>query len=216
MRYLALISILFLMGCPSGPMEEVVESNNTSDAFKEEDDLSGINPDEVVVDKVEIQEIEADLDNTEWVNKQDLEFKEDGMVYQKGVDILFSGGIKSLYGNGELQERYLVLNGIKHGPYEKYFENGNLNRKCAYKEGKLHGKFKKWYDSGKHASEGQYLDGQEVGIFTWWYENGFRSQQGGFNLAKEHGVWMYYSEVGRVLEKIVFFAGEELEIEDGY
>ena len=216
MRYLALISILFLMGCPSGPMEEVVESNNTSDAFKEEDDLSGINPDEVVVDEVEIQEIEADLDNTEWVNKQNLEFKEDGMVYQKGVDILFSGGIKSLYGNGELQERYLVLNGIKHGPYEKYFENGNLNRKCAYKEGKLHGKFKKWYDSGKHASEGQYLDGQEVGIFTWWYENGFRSQQGGFNLAKEHGVWMYYSEVGRVLEKIVFFGGEELEIEDGY
>ena len=216
MRYLALISILFLMGCPSGPMEEVVESNNTSDAFKEEDDLSRINPDEVVVDEVEIQEIEADLDNTEWVNKQDLEFKEDGMVYQKGVDILFSGGIKSLYGNGELQERYLVLNGIKHGPYEKYFENGNLNRKCAYKEGKLHGKFKKWYDSGKHASEGQYLDGQEVGIFTWWYENGFRSQQGGFNLAKEHGVWMYYSEVGRVLEKIVFFGGEELEIEDGY
>ena len=216
MRYLALISILFLMGCPSGPMEEVVESNNTSDAFKEEDDLSGINPDEVVVDEVEIQEIEADLDNTEWVNKQDLEFKEDGMVYQKGVDILFSGGIKSFYVNGELQERYLVQNGIKHGPYEKYFENGNLNRKCAYKEGKLHGKFKKWYDSGKHASEGQYLEGQEVGIFTWWYENGFRSQQGGFNLAKEHGVWMYYSEVGRVLEKIVFFGGEELEIEDGY
>lgn len=216
MRYLALISFLFLMGCPSAPMEEVVEFNDTSDAIKDEDDLSGINPDEVEVDEVEIQEIEADLDNTEWVNKQDLELKEDGMVYQKGVDTLFSGGIKSLYGNGELQERYLVQNGIKHGPYEKYFENGNLNRKCAYKEGKLHGKFKKWYDFGKHASEGQYLDGQEVGIFTWWYENGFRSQQGGFNLAKEHGVWMYYSEVGRVLEKIVFYEGEELEIEDGY
>ena len=43
-------------------------------------------------------------------------------------------------------------------------------------------------------------------MFTWWYENGFRSQQGGFNLAKEHGVWMYYSEVGRVLEKMVDIA----------
>ena len=216
MRYLALISFLFLMGCPSAPMEEVVESNNTSDAMKEQDDLSGINPDEVEVDEFEIQEIEADLDSIAWVDKQELDFKEDGMVYQKGTDVRFSGGIKSLYENGELEQRYLVQNGIKHGPYEKYFENGNLNRKCAYKEGKLHGSFKKWYEFGKRASEGQYLDGQEVGIFTWWYENGFRSQQGGFNLAKEHGVWMYYSEVGRVLEKIVFYEGEELEIEDGY
>ena len=139
MRYLALISFLFLMGCPSEPMEEVVESNDTSDAMEEQNDLSGINPDEVEVDEVEIEEIEADLDNTEWVDKQELDFKEDGMVYQKGTEVPFSGGIKSFYENGELEQRYLVQNGIKHGPYEKYFENGNLNRKCAYKEGNFMG-----------------------------------------------------------------------------
>ena len=69
-------------------------------------------------------------------------------------------------------------------------------------------------DSG--ASEGQYLHNMEVGVFTWWYENGFRSEQGGFNRGKEHGVWMYYSEIGTVLDKITFFEGEELVVEDGY
>ena len=78
-----------------------------------------------------------------------------------------------------------------------------MNCKCAYKSGKLHGSFKKWYESGKRASEGQFLDGFEVGELPW-YENGFRSEKGGFNMGKEHGVWMYYSEIGRVLEKIVF------------
>ena len=32
---------------------------------------------------------------------------------------------------------------------------------------------------------------------------------------KGAGVWMYYSEIGRVLEKIILW-GQELEIEDGY
>jgi len=188
----------------------------TDEIIKADLNVSLINPEEVHLEEVNIEEVAFDFTNVEFQNLSEIVVNEDGIHFTNGGSDLYDGGIISFYKSGQLSLRYVVESGLKNGPYEKYFENGNLNRRSVYKDGKLHGRFYKWFASGRRANEGQYLNGQEVGTFTWWYENGFRSEQGGYNRGKEHGAWMYYSEFGTVLNKIIFYEGDELLVEDGY
>ncbi len=212
----ACIFCFFLfLGCSPSTTDdpEVLKSDKPEVVLK---DITGINPEEVVLEEVFIEEVANDFDDVIFHKKSDLNIKEDGFHFIRGGRTLYSGGVHSFHDSKKLALRYIVEDGLKNGPYEKYFTNGKLNRRCSFKKGELHGSFAKFYTSGQRASEGQYLHNMEVGVFTWWYENGFRSEQGGFNRGKEHGVWMYYSEIGTVLDKITFFEGEELVVEDGY
>ena len=210
-----IFSFFLIIGCsPSSTDDPAVLKSDKPEVALE--DMTGINPDEVFLEEVVIEEVTIDFDDLSFVNKSDLSVNEDNLHLLKGVDTLYSGGVYSFHDDKKLALRYSVENGLRDGPYEKYFENGNLNRRCSFKKGKLHGSFTKLYPSGKPASKGQYLNDMEVGVFTWWHENGLRSEQGGFNKGKEHGVWMYYSEIGTVLKRIVFYEGEELLVEDGY
>lgn len=216
MRSFPLFLIFVLWGCSSPVEEDIQESNESDSSLETPIDYKSINPDEIFVEKINVDEVVADLESLSFLKEDEYETSEDGLVYKIGDSVPYSGGIKTFFDGGGVFERMLLHRGQKHGPYEKYYENGKLSRRSGYKEGKLHGSHEKWYPGGQKAVKGQYLEGVEVGEFTWWHDNGFRSERGSYKNGKEHGAWFYYSEIGRVYQKLVFYEGVDLEVEDGY
>jgi antitoxin component YwqK of YwqJK toxin-antitoxin module len=95
----------------------------------------------------------------------------------------YTGVYTKYYLDGQIEEKYYLLNGLKEGPYIKYnrknqivldcnytngklqgehntYSDGKLEIKCHYKSDKLHGKYYAYnYETGDITLECDYIDG---------------------------------------------------------
>lgn len=76
------------------------------------------------------------------------------------------------YENGQLECRYEVKNGERHGLYEGWYENGQIMSRGAYKNGESHGLITCWDDNGTISITQPYKNGKMNGVGRTFHENG--------------------------------------------
>jgi antitoxin component YwqK of YwqJK toxin-antitoxin module len=74
--------------------------------------------------------------------------------------------------SGEQAEITNYENGIKNGPYLKYFPDGKIMTEGTYKNDKLEGDFTVYYNDGSIAIKGQYKNGIQTGNWSYFDEDG--------------------------------------------
>lgn len=67
-----------------------------------------------------------------------------GLYYQEGTTIPFSGQQVSYWPNGRMMQEVSFRNGKKHGKERRWFYNGKAYYEKNYLRGKLHGVNKEW------------------------------------------------------------------------
>lgn len=106
-----------------------------------------------------------------------LEFKDEtkGTV-RETYHTLYSTSIKQgeykMYYNNVLLCKGYYYNGLKHGPWTKYYPSGKISTAGAYAKGRKNGVWKFFYENGTLASVSQFEKGEKRGIWLGYYMNG--------------------------------------------
>lgn len=81
-------------------------------------------------------------------------------------------GEYKMYYNDILLCKGYYYNGLKHGPWAKYYPNGSISTSGAYIKGKKNGVWKFIYENGNLASVSQFRLGEKTGLWLGYYMNG--------------------------------------------
>ena len=71
-----------------------------------------------------------------------LEYRGDGLIYEKFSDVPFTGNITGK------TEQGTIRNGKKEGLWVYYYDNGQLSSKGTYKDGKEDGRWVRYWSDG--------------------------------------------------------------------
>ena len=97
----------------------------------------------------------------------------------------FSGLLKSYLPNGQLSSQVSVKNGLKHGPFTRWYPNGELAAEGSYKKGQLSGTFQEWYENGKLRRATTMRKGIRSKTETLWYEEGVKKAEIGLSSSSD-------------------------------
>ena len=93
------------------------------------------------------------------VNNDDL-IERNGLWYEKFTSVPFTGSVYAEYAGGKRVKNGEIVNGLREGPWEKYWENGQLSVKISYKEGKPDGVPEIYSENGQIKSKSNYQDSE--------------------------------------------------------
>lgn len=91
--------------------------------------------------------------------------KDGSLVLVEYYDNGFLNGESVVYFSGtqNVIEKTSYVNGVKHGPYKKYYDDGLPMVDANYKNDKLDGVFILYYHTGAPKEEGSFKDGIKIG-----------------------------------------------------
>lgn len=96
------------------------------------------------------------------------------------------GERKSYYAEtGNILENFIYENGLKNGPYKKYFPDGNVMTEGSYLKGELQGEFVSFYPNGQVQVRGNYNNGRQIGNWEYFDESGQMLTKEDFNIKEE-------------------------------
>ena len=124
------------------------------------------------------------------------------LIYAPNKQEPYTGWIKILRPNGQVEELWEVEDGKWDGDYFSWHKNGEKQQESEYKDGKQHGDVTLWHENGQMAAETEFKDGKLHGNFTQWYENGQKSFEGEAEDGKPHGDGISWYENGHPMEPI--------------
>jgi antitoxin component YwqK of YwqJK toxin-antitoxin module len=101
----------------------------------------------------------------------------DGKRYAKGATDPFTGLMTEFYGNGVLQSRSVISNGLLEGLSEGWYTNGMKQVEELFRGGVSDGLRVKWYENGKKLSETPIVAGKIEGVFKRWHDNGILAEE---------------------------------------
>jgi antitoxin component YwqK of YwqJK toxin-antitoxin module len=134
-----------------------------------------------------------------------IEIKE-GLIYQKGADIPFTGEILDTLENKII--KYDVLEGMKTGEFCLLSIKGEYAVHGFLKNNKNVGPWKYYYSNGRLESQGNFKDDQPHGEWIWYFENGNIRTIGLYVDGKSEGTWRTFDESGRVTSVTKYKNGE--------
>ena len=115
------------------------------------------------------------LDGTEV--KREALIVRDGRRYRQDESTPFTGVMTEVYGNGMLQSRSVISNGLLEGLSEGWYTNGCKQVEEIFRGGVSHGLRVKWYENGQELSEAPIVSGKIEGVFKRWHENGVLAEE---------------------------------------
>ncbi len=115
------------------------------------------------------------LDGTEV--KREALIVRDGRRYRQDESTPFTGVMTEVYGNGTLQSRSVISNGLLEGLSEGWYTNGCKQVEEIFRGGVSNGLRVKWYENGQELSEAPIVSGKIEGVFKRWYENGVLAEE---------------------------------------
>lgn len=104
-----------------------------------------------------------------------LDLRDEGdeaLYYKLGSAVPFTGWLKKVYPNGQLEGVAYVKDGKADGPYTMWHENGQKAQESTARNGLLEGPFTLWHENGQKAEEGTFKDGKLEGLVVFWDESG--------------------------------------------
>ena len=147
--------------------------------------------------------------------------KKNGLSYDSGATIPFTGKAFAYFPSGDIQTileykdgipngeikswskkdvkqvEGFVDNGKRTGTWKLYFESGKLKKKATYQNDTENGEEIFWFENGNLEKKGSYINGKLNGKYEWYFENGQKKQEGFFVNGKEDGTWNEWFENGK-------------------
>ncbi len=143
--------------------------------------------------------------------------------------------------NGEVWQKYSVINGVLEGEYSEFHANGNIMKNGIYENGKKQRRWTCWHDNGKiwyinsyldgilHGEcssyrgdggiefKGEYNNGIKCGEWEINHDNGNRDEHGSFKDGLKDGVWhRYHYETGNKYYESEFVKDKEIGLKTEY
>ena len=144
---------------------------------------------------------------------QEGKVEDDGVLeyLRKSTEDPFTGVLISYHDNGNLKDRFFVLDGILDGPVEIYYEDGQLKIRGSLKYGEENGPVE-FYENGRLVSKGSMKDGKPSWPWEYYYESGELMTIGSYKDGQQLGIWNIYRENGQVLSPTCYQNGEEVDL----
>ena len=109
----------------------------------------------------------------------------------------FTGWAKRMRGNSrEVEELGLYRDGLKNGPWAKWFSGKRFHELGLFRQGQRHGLYITWYGSGKRKDAIHYENDLEHGPVTTWYSSGKKRQEGHYKHGEKDGLWITFNNRG--------------------
>ena len=125
--------------------------------------------------------------------------KEDGILYKKGSDDLYSGVVYQLYKSGKKKIEGNFKYGLRNGYEVSWHENGQEKHRAAYIDDKQNGEMITYHENGEIFMKAEFKNGKMHGIVATWYENGQERFQAVFDSGVPNGIAQYWYEDGQML-----------------
>jgi len=134
---------------------------------------------------------------TNQIEKSELSYNRYKSLWTKN-EKLFSGYAVSYYSNGNLKEKFGILNGRKQNEEIQWFLNGTICSMANYYKGKLHGEKKSWTSDSSYVliSHLNYYLGKAHGQQKKWYPTGELFKVLNLNMGKEEGIQQAFRKNG--------------------
>lgn len=147
--------------------------------------------------------------------------KRNGLSYEKGANVPFTGKAFAYFPDGDVQTEIeykdgipngeikswskkdvkqvegFVDNGKRTGTWKLYFESGKLKKQATYQNDIENGEEIFWFENGNLQKKGSYTNGRLNGKYEWYFENGQKKQEGFFVNGKEDSTWKEWFENGK-------------------
>lgn len=122
----------------------------------------------------------------------------EGLRYRQGETAPFTGVMTEFYGDGTLQSRSVISNGLLEGLSEGWYTNGCKQVEEIFRGGVSHGLRVKWYENGQDLSEAPIVSGKMEGVFKRWHENGVLAEEVPMRNGNPNGLVRAFYPSGRL------------------
>jgi len=124
----------------------------------------------------------------------------------------FTGWAKRMRGNsGKVEELGLYRDGLKNGPWAKWFSGKRFRELGLFRQGQRHGLYVTWYGSGKKKGAINYEHDLEHGPITTWYSSGKKWKEGHHKHGERDGEWVTYDGRGKERNRQIYANGNPLD-----
>lgn len=137
-----------------------------------------------------------------YYTNQNIEIKEDGLIYKVGQDNPYTGRIIDTLNNNVLE--YDVVNGMKNGEFRLSSIEGLVSVYGMIENNLNIGEWKYYYPNGQLESIGNFKNDSPNGKWNWYYPNGNIRETGTFFNRKKQGKWYEYSQDGLLMSIILY------------
>jgi len=142
----------------------------------------------------------------QYYSDQNIEIKEDGLIYKIGQDDPYTGRIIDTLQNNVIE--YDVLNGMKNGEFRLSSMEGIVSMYGSIENNRNIGEWKYYYPNGQLESAGNFSYDNPHGKWIWYFSNGSIKEKGTFLSGNKTGIWYRYSWEGVLLSITTYDEGE--------
>jgi len=121
----------------------------------------------------------------------------------------YTGWIKRLHDNGQVQLLFKLKGAKLHGQVAGFYKDGALRIIEEYNNGIVDGRGAEWYNNGQQKTEKFSKGGKLNGDFKAWYSNGNKMEEGRYLDGLREGLWKHYSEAGEEDGRVIFKDGKD-------
>ena len=139
---------------------------------------------------------------------QNIEIKEDGLIYKVGQDDPYTGRILDTLENKVLE--YDVVNGMKNGEFRVSSVEGIVTVYGSIEDNRNIGEWKYYYLNEQLESIGNFKNDYPHGKWVWYYSDGSIKEKGTFLNGNRTGTWYRYSWDGILLSITMYDKGEKI------
>ncbi len=144
----------------------------------------------------------------QYYTDQNIEIKEDGLIYKVGQDDPFTGRILDTLENKVLE--YDVVNGMKNGEFSLSSIEGIVSVHGSIEDNRNIGEWKYYYPNEQLESIGNFKNDYPHGKWVWYYSNGGIKEIGTFLNGNKTGSWYRYNWEGSLLSITTYDEGEKI------
>jgi len=143
-----------------------------------------------------------------YYTNQNIEIKEDGLIYKVGQTDPYTGRIIDTLQNKVVE--YDVVNGMKNGEFRLSSIEGIVSVYGTIEDNRNIGEWKYYYPNGQMESIGNFNHDNPHGKWEWYYSDGSIKETGTFLYGNKTGTWYIYSWEGTLLSITMYDEGEKI------
>ncbi len=143
-----------------------------------------------------------------YYSDQNIEIKEDGLIYKVGQGNPYTGRIIDTLQNKVLE--YDVVNGMKNGEFRLSSIEGIVSVFGSIKDNRNIGEWNYYYPNGQLESKGNFIYDNPHGKWVWYYSSGNIKETGTFLNGNRTGTWYNYNWEGTLLSIAMYDEGEKI------
>ncbi len=144
----------------------------------------------------------------QYYTNQNIEIKEDGLIYKVGQDDPYTGRILDTLQNKVVE--YDVVNGMKNGEFSLSSIQGIVSVLGSIEDNRNIGEWKYYYPNEQLESIGNFKNDYPHGKWVWYYSDGSIKEKGTFLNGKKTGTWYLYNWEGSLFSIITYDDGEKI------